>query len=92
VLQEKGISVSFTNEVREWVAKTGYDAKYGARPIHRLIQEKIKRPLVDEVLFGKLEKGGHVDVILSKDGKIQFQFDEKKHEKSEEEEKQGARG
>jgi ATP-dependent Clp protease ATP-binding subunit ClpA len=63
------------------VAKHGYDAKYGARPIQRLIQEKIKRQLVDEVLFGRLEKGGHVDVTLSKDGKIEFRFEEKRHEK-----------
>jgi ATP-dependent Clp protease ATP-binding subunit ClpA len=81
ILAEKGISVSFSDEVRNWIAKNGYDAKYGARPINRLIAEKVKRPLVDEVLFGKLEKGGHVDVTLSADGKIQYRFDEKRHEK-----------
>lgn len=80
VLSEKGISVSFSDEVRNWVAKNGYDAKYGARPIQRLIQEKVKRQLVDEVLFGRLEKGGHVDVTLKAD-KIHFTFDEKRHEK-----------
>jgi ATP-dependent Clp protease ATP-binding subunit ClpA len=81
VLSEKGISISVTQAVREYIAKNGYDSKYGARPINRLIQEKIKRPLVDEVLFGKLEKGGHVDVSLDKEGKIAFAFEEKKHDK-----------
>jgi ATP-dependent Clp protease ATP-binding subunit ClpA len=84
VLGEKGISVAFSEEVRAWVAKHGYDAKYGARPIQRLIQDKIKRQLVDEVLFGRLEKGGHVDVTLSKEGKIEFRFEEKRHEKPDE--------
>jgi ATP-dependent Clp protease ATP-binding subunit ClpA len=81
LLSEKGISISVGEGVRDWIAKNGYDSKYGARPINRLIQERIKRPLVDEVLFGKLEKGGHVDVTLDKEGKIQFAFEEKKHEK-----------
>ncbi|MGZ3653892.1 MAG: ATP-dependent Clp protease ATP-binding subunit ClpA, partial [Bdellovibrionota bacterium] len=67
--------------VRQWIAKNGYDSKYGARPINRVIQEKIKRPLVDEVLFGKLEKGGHVDVTLDAEGNIAFAFEEKKHDK-----------
>src|SRR5690606_3644080 len=66
LLEEKGISIHVTDEVRNWIAKNGYDSKYGARPIHRLIQQKIKRPLVDEVLFGKLEKGGHVTIGLDK--------------------------
>jgi ATP-dependent Clp protease ATP-binding subunit ClpA len=83
VLGEKGISVSFTQEARNWVAKNGYDARYGARPIQRLIQEKIKRPLVDEVLFGQLEKGGHVEVSIGKDDKVKFRFEEKRHEKDE---------
>jgi len=81
LLTEKGISVSVSEDVRAWLAKNGYDSKYGARPIQRLIADKIKRPLVDEVLFGKLEKGGHVDVSLDKEGKLSFLFDEKKHEK-----------
>jgi ATP-dependent Clp protease ATP-binding subunit ClpA len=82
LLTEKNISITVGNEVRDWLAKNGYDNKYGARPIHRLIQEKIKRPLVDEVLFGKLEKGGHVNVRLDKEGKVAFEFEEKKHEKA----------
>ncbi len=83
LLAEKGISITVGDGVRAWLAKNGYDHKYGARPIHRLIQEKIKRPLVDEVLFGKLEKGGHVNVTLDKDDKIAFAFEEKRHDKPE---------
>ncbi|RYF66034.1 MAG: hypothetical protein EOO39_23765, partial [Cytophagaceae bacterium] len=45
------------------------------------IQENVKRPLVDEVLFGKLEKGGHVDVTLDAEGKVHFEYEEKRHEK-----------
>ncbi|MGZ3686404.1 MAG: AAA family ATPase, partial [Bdellovibrionota bacterium] len=81
LLSEKGISITVTDPVRQWIAKNGYDSKYGARPINRVIQEKIKRPLVDEVLFGKLEKGGHVDVTLDAEGNIAFAFEEKKHDK-----------
>jgi ATP-dependent Clp protease ATP-binding subunit ClpA len=83
ILSEKGISISFSEEVRNWVARHGYDSKYGARPIQRLIQEKVKRPLVDEVLFGRLEKGGHVEIFLNPEGKIAFRFEEKRHEKPE---------
>ncbi len=86
ILSEKGVSVSFSEEVRNWIAKNGYDPKYGARPIQRFIQEKIKRPLVDEVLFGKLEKGGHVNITLGTDGKIRFAFEEKRHDKPKEKE------
>lgn len=81
ILTEKGISIFVSDEVRNWIAATGYDSKYGARPIQRLIAEKIKRPLVDEVLFGKLEKGGHIDVSME-DGKLAFHFEEKKQEKA----------
>jgi ATP-dependent Clp protease ATP-binding subunit ClpA len=81
LLTEKGISITVTDPVRQWIAKNGYDTRYGARPINRVIQEKIKRPLVDEVLFGKLEKGGHVDVTIDEAGNIAFAFEEKKHEK-----------
>jgi ATP-dependent Clp protease ATP-binding subunit ClpA len=85
LLSDKGISVSFNDDVRNWIAKKGYDPKYGARPIQRFIQENVKRPLVDEVLFGKLEKGGHVDVTLDSEGKVHFEFEEKRHEKPKDE-------
>lgn len=89
-LNEKGISIFVSDEVRKWLGKTGYDPKYGARPIQRTIQEHVKRPLVDEVLFGKLEKGGHINVSLKED-KLSFSFEEKKHEKKETEVKEKAK-
>ena len=92
ILGEKGISISFSEEVRNWVATKGYDPKYGARPIQRFIQEKIKRLLVDEVLFGKLEKGGHVNVSLDKEGKVRFAFEEKRQDKPEKEAAKAGKG
>jgi ATP-dependent Clp protease ATP-binding subunit ClpA len=91
LLGDKGISITVSDEVRNWLAKNGYDVKYGARPIHRLIQERLKRPLVDEVLFGKLEKGGHVEVTIDEEGKPRFVFEEKRHDKPEGETGKGAR-
>jgi ATP-dependent Clp protease ATP-binding subunit ClpA len=54
--------------VRGWLADHGYDVKMGARPLARLIQEQIKRPLAEELLFGKLADGGQVSVSVSADG------------------------
>ena len=50
-----------------WLAERGYDRLYGARPLARVIQEYIKKPLADDVLFGRLKNGGHVRVIVKKD-------------------------
>ncbi len=77
-MKEKGISIQVKDDVRDWVALKGYDPKYGARPIARFIQEHIKRPLVDEVLFGNLEKGGHVVIGLEND-KATFHFESESH-------------
>jgi ATP-dependent Clp protease ATP-binding subunit ClpA len=55
------------------LAQNGYDELYGARPLARVIQESIKKPLADEILFGRLQKGGQVLVKLE-DGKIGFEF------------------
>lgn len=66
-LMEKQVSIEFTKAVRQWLAEVGYDIVYGARPLARTIQEYIKKPLADELLFGKLSKGGKVTVDL--DGK-----------------------
>lgn len=67
-LEEKGVTISFDDEARRWIAERGYDPKMGARPMARLIQEKVKRPLAEELLFGKLAGGGLVRVTLAKDG------------------------
>jgi len=61
-LHEKNVSLSATPEARDWLAQHGFDPLMGARPMARVIQEKIKRPLADELLFGKLVGGGRVSV------------------------------
>ena len=57
-LDDKKVMLDVDDEAREWLAREGYDEKMGARPMQRLIQEKIKRPLAEDVLFGGLSKGG----------------------------------
>jgi len=59
-LEAKHVTITVDEAARAWLAKHGYDRLMGARPMARLIQEKIKKPLAEELLFGKLEKGGHV--------------------------------
>ncbi|HAI59801.1 MAG TPA: ATP-dependent Clp protease ATP-binding subunit ClpA [Xanthomonadaceae bacterium] len=61
-LQEKHVALSATPEARQWLAEHGFDPQMGARPMARLLQDKIKRPLADELLFGKLVDGGKVEV------------------------------
>ena len=63
-LSERGVTFELTEEALAWIAKKGYDDKMGARPLGRVIQEHIKKPLADEVLFGKLQKGGTVKVSV----------------------------
>ncbi|MGA9657773.1 MAG: ATP-dependent Clp protease ATP-binding subunit ClpA, partial [Asticcacaulis sp.] len=70
-LADRHISIELTDEAAAWLSENGYDELYGARPLARVIQENIKKPLADEILFGKLIKGGHVLVKLT-DGKIAF--------------------
>jgi ATP-dependent Clp protease ATP-binding subunit ClpA len=66
-LMDKKVELALADDARHWLAAHGYDEKMGARPMARLIHEKIKKPLADEILFGKLEKGGKVTVILRND-------------------------
>jgi len=68
-LHEKNVSLSATPAAREWLAQHGFDPLMGARPMARVIQEKIKRPLADELLFGKLVQGGRVGIDV-KDGEL----------------------
>ncbi|MDN5782180.1 MAG: ATP-dependent Clp protease ATP-binding subunit ClpA, partial [Luteimonas sp.] len=68
-LHEKGVTLSTTPAARDWLAQHGFDPLMGARPMSRLLQDKIKRPLADELLFGKLVKGGRVGVDVV-DGEI----------------------
>lgn len=66
-LVEKKVELEVTNSARAWLAQNGYDDKLGARPIARLINDKIKKPLAHEILFGKLEGGGKVTVNVKND-------------------------
>jgi len=72
-LAEQNVDIQFDKESRAWLADKGYDRLYGARPMGRLIQEKIKQPLAEELLFGKLADGGEVAVTM-KDGKPSFEL------------------
>jgi len=63
-LSERGVSFDLSPEAIEWLADKGYDERMGARPLGRVIQEHIKKPLADEVLFGKLKQGGTVRVTV----------------------------
>ncbi|KPF75820.1 ATP-dependent Clp protease ATP-binding subunit ClpA [alpha proteobacterium AAP81b] len=72
-LQEREVHISLTDEAKVWLTARGYDRLYGARPMGRLIQEKIKQPLAEELLFGKLVHGGEVRVGL-KDDDLSFEI------------------
>lgn len=66
-LADKRVAIELDEEARLWLAEKGYDVLYGARPLARVIQERIKRPLADELLFGRLAKGGKVFVTIVND-------------------------
>jgi ATP-dependent Clp protease ATP-binding subunit ClpA len=74
-LEAKQVTIEIDEAARSWLGKRGYDPKMGARPMARIIQEQIKKPLAEELLFGKLEKGGHVKVYET-DNKLHFVFEE----------------
>ncbi len=76
-LADRHVTIELSEDAADWLAKNGYDELYGARPLARVIQEQIKKPLADEILFGRLVRGGHVVVGL-KDGKIAFEIEEEK--------------
>ncbi len=67
VLEQKNVSLIISDAARKWFAKNGYDSKMGARPMVRLIEKEIRKPLADELLFGKLSEGGTVKVGVNKD-------------------------
>jgi ATP-dependent Clp protease ATP-binding subunit ClpA len=80
-LADRDVTIELSETAKAWLVKEGYDEQMGARPMARVIQEHIKKPLADEVLFGKLKGGGHVRVVLVKDEtsetgaeKIGFEF------------------
>jgi len=67
-LADRGVTFDLSDEAVKWLAEKGYDERMGARPLARVIQDHIKQPLADEVLFGKLKKGGTVKVTVREDG------------------------
>ena len=72
-LNEKKVFLQLTIKARRWLAERGYDASFGARPMARLIQNEIKRVLADEILFGRLQNGGKVEVDEN-EGKLAFTY------------------
>jgi ATP-dependent Clp protease ATP-binding subunit ClpA len=79
-LAERNVTIELTDEARNWLVENGYDERMGARPMARIIQQTIKTPLADEVLFGRLKNGGNVRVVVvaAEDGakKLGFVFPE----------------
>jgi ATP-dependent Clp protease ATP-binding subunit ClpA len=67
------VIIELSDEARDWLAKKGYDITFGARPLGRVIQEYIKKPLAEELLFGKLAKGGIARVDLG-DGGLELSY------------------
>ncbi|HEY0205292.1 MAG TPA: ATP-dependent Clp protease ATP-binding subunit ClpA [Acetobacteraceae bacterium] len=74
-LADRNVTIELSSAAKEWLAERGYDRLYGARPLGRVIQEWIKKPLAEELLFGKLVRGGSVKVSL-KDDKLEFEYTE----------------
>ena len=77
-LHEKKVEASFTQKLKEFLAKKGFDPQMGARPMSRLIQDTIRKALADELLFGRLTNGGKVTIDIGSDDKIRLDFDEAK--------------
>ncbi|CAM4237842.1 ATP-dependent Clp protease ATP-binding subunit ClpA [Pseudoalteromonas ostreae] len=73
-LDKKSVNLELTNKAREWLADKGYDKAMGARPMGRVIQEQLKKPLANEILFGELIDGGTVKVFI-KDKKLRFDYE-----------------
>jgi ATP-dependent Clp protease ATP-binding subunit ClpA len=78
-LADRDVTIELSEPAKAWLIERGYDEQMGARPMARVIQEYVKKPLADEVLFGKLKGGGHVRVVIVKDeekneDKLGFEF------------------
>ncbi len=80
-LGERQVNIEISTEAADWLAEKGYDQQMGARPLARLIQEEVKKPLAEELLFGKLKNGGTVRILV-KDGKLGFTYLSRDEERS----------
>jgi ATP-dependent Clp protease ATP-binding subunit ClpA len=80
-LADREVSIVLDVPVRAWLAEKGHDEKFGARPLARVIQDHVKRPLAEELLFGKLAKGGTVRVKVAA-GKLAFSYPKSKPRKA----------
>jgi len=74
-LHEKKVDATFSSALRAHLAKHGFDPLMGARPMQRIIQDTVRKALADELLFGKLAQGGHVDVDIDAEGKVLLNFE-----------------
>ncbi|TXH35556.1 MAG: ATP-dependent Clp protease ATP-binding subunit ClpA [Rhodospirillaceae bacterium] len=84
-LADRHVTIELTDGARRWLAAKGFDPLYGARPLSRTIQEHIKKPLADDILFGRLEKGGTVRIDLDQEAdKLVFEIVESKGQSREE--------
>src|SRR5690606_19592183 len=74
-LADRNVMIELTDEARQWLSRKGYTPQYGARPLARVIQEHVKKPLAEELLFGRLSKGGTVRVAVAADeDKLTFDY------------------
>jgi len=81
-LEDKGVSLSIDKKAKEYLSDIGYDEVYGARELGRVIQEKVKKPMAEELIFGALSKGGHVDITIDK-GEISLKYSSNQEKKKE---------
>ena len=76
-LGDRNVSIEISEEARSWIGSKGYDKNFGARPLARIVQEHVKKPLAEELLFGKLTGGGVVSIDFQ-DGKLSFDYENTK--------------
>ena len=71
-LKKKKIKLNVTEEAYDWLFEKGHEPQYGARPFARIVDEYLKKPLVDDILFGPLSKGGEIEVVVD-NGELKFE-------------------
>ncbi|MDO6459825.1 ATP-dependent Clp protease ATP-binding subunit ClpA [Granulosicoccaceae sp. 1_MG-2023] len=81
-LEEKGVTIEVAADAKAWLAEHGFDAAMGARPMTRVIRENIKKPLAEELLFGKLKSGGRVIVTLDDKGELLIETESRQDDKA----------